>query len=532
MNEIYKSLENMNIGENILIMDNITKVYPNGFVANQNVNFVLKKGEIHGLVGENGAGKSTLMKVLFGIESVEEGCIKLANQIVKITNPLNALEQGIGMVHQHFMLVESMSVAENMVLGHEPTKGLRFDMSKAAQSVSEVSEKFGLKVDPYAKVEKLSVGYKQRIEILKMLLHGAQILLLDEPTAVLTPQETKELFEQLKELKKSGYSIVFISHKLNEVKNICDRITVLRRGRSIVTEKTDRLSEQDISNMMVGRDIDLNITKKVAEPKEVVLKVRNLNYVNDLGQLQLNNVSFDVRAGEILGVAAIEGNGQTELSEVLCGINKPTSGNVYIKNQLINKRSIKQIRDLGVSIVHEDRMSVSSSIQQSVEENIISYCYNKPEFSKNGIIDNKKTAEISNALIKEFTIKTDNKNAAVRTLSGGNIQKVVAAREFTSKPTLLIASQPTRGIDVGAADLIRRKIISLRDALNTGVLLFSADLTELINSSDSIIVLYEGEIVAYIKELNGVTEIELGQYMLGIKKQTSNEIEEVIYEEE
>lgn len=531
MSDKNELINSISIGEDLLVMDGITKIYPNGFVANNNVSFTVRKGEIHGLVGENGAGKTTLMKVLFGLETAEKGIIKLGKSELKLSSPLEALEYGIGMVHQHFMLVESLSIAENMVLGHEPTKGMTFDMNRAVKSVAEVSEIYGLPVDPKAKVSDLSVGYKQRVEILKMLLHGAKILLLDEPTAVLTPQETVELFKQLQDLKEKGYSIVFISHKLNEVKEICDRITVLRGGQTIKTIDVKDISEQEISNLMVGRNINLEIDKKRANPGHATLKVRNLSYVNKYNKKVLDSVSFNVREGEILGVAAVEGNGQTELADLLSGLIPIQTGEILIDNKSIANESIYEMRNRGVAIVHEDRMSIGASLNQTIADNIISNRIDKEPFVEKGIVSNSKIKEFAKDLISSFGIKADGENSPVRTLSGGNIQKVVAAREFTTNPRLLIACQPTRGIDVGAADLIRRKMISLRDEYDTAVLLFSADLTELISGSDSIIVMYEGEITAYFEDTKDIDEIILGEYMLGLKKQSSELLERVITNE-
>lgn len=531
MEDKKRIIEDVAIGEDILTMSNITKIYPNGFVANNDVNFSVRKGEIHGLVGENGAGKTTLMKVLFGLEKAESGSTKLGNIELNISSPLEALEYGIGMVHQHFMLVESLTVAENMALGHEPTKGMSFDLKKAIDDAKAVSEKYGLKVDPESKVMDLSVGLKQRVEILKMLLHGAKILLLDEPTAVLTPQETEELFVELQELKDAGYSIVFISHKLNEVKAICDRITVLRDGHSVITTDVANISEQEISNLMVGRNIDLNIEKSAANPTNATLKVRNVSYTNNYDKKILNNVSFNVRAGEVLGVAGVEGNGQSELADILAGLKEIQLGQILVEDQDISNDSIYELRQRGVAIVHEDRMSISASVTQSITDNIISDRFTVEPYAKNHIIQDKSIKNIVKDLIKEFRIKADGESALVRTLSGGNIQKVVAAREFTSNPKLLIACQPTRGIDVGAADLIRRKIIALRDDINTAVLLFSADLTELLSTSDSIIVMNEGEIVAYFNDVSTLSEEVLGEYMLGLKKQSDEEISEVMNNE-
>ena len=460
------------IGEDMLSMEHITKIYDNGFVANKDVNFSVRKGEIHGLVGENGAGKTTLMKVLFGQEIPEEGRILIAGQPSKVQSPLDALAYGIGMVHQHFMLVNSLTVAENMVLGDEPVKGMLFDRAKARQMTAEVAKQYELDVDPDALVSDLSVGYKQRVEILKMLLRGAKLLLLDEPTAVLTPQETKELFVQLKKLREKGFSIVFISHKLGEVMELCSRVTVLRQGlrlgRYEGTVDVKDVSEADISRMMVGRDVFLNIKKEKAQPKETVLQVRGLNFYNKLGIHTLKDVSFDLRKGEILGVAGVEGNGQSELSDMLAGLLTIQSGEVSICGESIRSKKIREIREMGVSLAH------------------------------------------------------------ISTLSGGNMQKVVAAREFSAAPKLLLASHPTRGIDVGAAEMIRKKIVALRDE-GTATLLFSADLTELLSVSDSIFVMCEGRIVAYFPDASAVDEQVLGEYMLGLKTMSKEEMGGVLH---
>ena len=519
-----------NNGDVVLSMEHITKIYENGFIANKDVTFSIRRGEIHGLVGENGAGKTTLMKVLFGQEPPDEGRILLNGKEVHIDNPLVALEMGIGMVHQHFMLVQSLSVAENMILGNEPTKNGLLSMKEAVRLTSEVSKKYDLEVNPSALIKDLSVGYKQRVEILRILLKGAKILLLDEPTAVLTPQETKELFAQLKNLKQQGYTIVFISHKLNEVKEICDRITVLRRGRVIGSANIEDVSEQDISRMMVGRDVMLDIQKDAAQPKQTVLSVRNLHHKNRFGVEVLKGVSFDLRRGEILGVAGVEGNGQSELGELLTGLIPISEGDVQINGCSIRGKTIRQIREMQASLIHEDRMIYGVSSTQSIRENLISDSYYKPRFQKHGFLKKTEIQKTADELVESFRIKCDTAEAAVRTLSGGNVQKVVAAREFSSKPKLLVVSQPTRGIDVGAAELIRRKIIALRDDHDAGVLMFSADLTEILTVSDSIIVLCSGQIAAYFPDARAVNENTLGEYMLGIKKQSPEEIGGVVFE--
>lgn len=519
------AVDSLALGEDILSMQNITKIYSNGFIANQDITFTVRKGEIHGLVGENGAGKTTLMKVLFGQEPPEEGKILLAGQEVHIENPLQALDYGIGMVHQHFMLVNSLSVAENMVLGAEPRKNaVFFNYKKAVAQTREVSQKYDLPIDPEKKIKDLSVGYKQRVEILKILLRGAKILLLDEPTAVLTPQETKELFIQLKNLKKSGHTIIFISHKLNEVKEICDRITVLRRGKVVGSSDVSEVSESDIARMMVGREVFLNIEKADAKPGKPILQVKNVTHYDGFGSLALNNISFNVRSGEILGVAGVEGNGQAELSELISGLVPIQEGDISIGGETIKHKSIRDIREMGASLVHEDRMVYGAAGTASVLENIISERFYKKEYQNKGIIRHKEVNQEVLHLIDDFRIKCDGPEAEVRTLSGGNIQKVVAAREFSSSPKVILASHPTRGIDVGATELIRNKLVALRDELDTGVLLVSADLTEVLTVSDSIIVMYDGQIVAHFPDAKTINEEILGEYMLGLKKQTPEEI--------
>ena len=521
-------IEKSQADDYILVMDNITKVYGNGFVANKNVELKVKKGEIHALVGENGAGKSTLMKVLFGQEQPEEGKIYYKGQEVNITNPLVALHLGIGMVHQHFMLVPSLTVAENMVLGIEPKKGGLFDYKKAVNQAREISEKYNLLVDPEAKVMDLPVGQKQKVEILKVLFRGVEILILDEPTAVLTPQETRELFSELLKLKENGYTVIFISHKLNEITEICDRLTVLRNGRVTGTADVKDLSEQRISKMMVGRDVMLNIEKKDAVPKETVLQVKNLQHFNEHGKEVVKNVSFCVRKGEILGVAGVEGNGQKEISELITRLIPLKKGEVKINGEDTSNFTIRQIREKNVANISEDRMTYGSVSEATISENIISDRFYKKEFNSYGLLKQKKINSEVDGLIKEYLIKCDGREALIKTLSGGNIQKVVVAREFSSDPDLIIANQPTRGIDVGASEFIRKRLIEMRDN-GTAILLISADLTEIIEVSDSVIVMNSGEIAAYFPEAKNVDENILGEYMLGIKKQTSEEIGGAFY---
>lgn len=513
----------------ILRMENITKIYSNGITANKGVSFSVCESEIHALVGENGAGKSTLMKILFGLEQPDGGEIYLNNNKIAITSPSVAIKNGIGMVHQHFMLVPSLTVAENVVLGLEPKNKGFFDYKKAVAITEELSQKYNLFVDPNLIVEDLPVGMKQKIEILKALYRGAKILILDEPTAVLTPQETVELFNQLIHLKNSGHTIIFISHKLNEVKQISDRVTIMRNGRNVGVFNTADVSENDISKLMVGRDVILKLDKNNKKLGKTVLNVKNLNYISETGKKVLKNISFSVRSGEILGVAGVEGNGQRELVEIITGLRNYYEGDILIDNVKINSLSIKEIRELGTSHIPEDRMAYGVAGQGTIEENIISDRFYKKELNNRVLMNVKKVSDISKDLIKEYKIKCGSSKQKVSMLSGGNIQKVVVAREFSSNPKLLIADQPTRGIDIGATEFIHKKILELRDN-GTAILLVSADLNEILEVSDSLIVMYGGEVVAYFDNTLNVTEEELGMYMLGLKKQSHDEIGRVIYE--
>ena len=514
----------------ILLMENITKVYSNGFVANQDVFFSLKKGEIHALAGENGAGKSTLMKILFGEEVPDYGRILLNNEEVKIDNPMTAIRYGIGMVHQHFMLAPSLTVAENMIMGMEPKRLGLIDSEKAVKMCREVAEKYNFSVNPVAKVGSLPVGVKQKVEILKALLRGAKILILDEPTAVLTPQETDELFVQLKLLKENGHTIIFISHKLKEIKQICDRITILRHGKSMGEYEVKDLSEQDISKLMVGRDVVLKVDKGEVKRGERVLRVRDLCVQDDWGKAMVKKVSFDICKREILGVAGIEGNGQREIAEAVPGLIKHYNGNITVKNHDISKESIRKIRDLGLSHIPEDRMTYGVSADSSILDNIISNRFYKKEYNNSGMLKKKKIFEEVDRLINDYLVKCDGREQTVRMLSGGNIQKVVVARECSSQPDIIVVNQPTRGIDVGAIEFVRKHLVELRD-MGAALLLISADLNEILELSDRLLVLCEGEIVAYFSKSSEVSEQELGEYMLGLKRMTNEQIGGAIYGE-
>ena len=516
--------------EYVIQMKGITKVYSNGTVANQDVNFNVKKGEIHALMGENGAGKSTLMKMLFGLEMPTSGQILVNGEEVSLSSPTVAIQKGIGMVHQHFMLVPSLTVAENMVLGMVPKKsGMLIDYKKAVQLTEEYSKKFNLHVEANAKVMDIPVGMKQKVEILKALVRGAKILILDEPTAVLTSQETDELFTQLKHLKTEGYTIIFISHKLNEIMEITDRMTILRGGRSMGIYETKDVTPQEISRLMVGRDVILKVEKEKAEPQEEVLRVRELEYVNEWGKKMLDKVSFSVRKGEILGIAGVEGNGQKELVDMLFGFNRPNAGNIQVNGQSILGRNQRQIREMHVSMVPEDRMLYGIAGTASIEENLISDRCGEKRLNHGFLFNMGAIHRESGRLVKDYTVLCKNPSQSVGSLSGGNIQKVVVAREFSNDPKLIIADQPTRGIDVGATEFIRKKLVELSRS-GIAVLLISADLNEVMELSDSLIIMCGGKIAAYFEDTKDLTDDLMGRYMLGIEKQSSEEIRRVCHE--
>ncbi len=512
----------------VISMKDITKVYPNGVVANRDVNLDLVEGEIHALMGENGAGKSTLMKILFGIEQPTEGEIYLRGEKIKIENPMHAISLGIGMVHQHFMLDEQLTVAENIILGIEPKKGMAIDYKTAYEMVEEYSQKYKFNLNPKTLVMDLEVGKKQKVEILKALIRGAKILIMDEPTAVLTPQETEELFEQLLLLRDNGHTIIFISHKLNEIKEICENATILRNGTTVGSFKVENVSIQELSRHMVGRDVELKINKPPIQRGEKVLDVKDLNFVDGELTVKVNDVSFGVHRGEILGIAGVEGNGQRELIDCITGLSNPQSGEIYIKGESVSYiNPTLDRRKRGVAHIPEDRLTYGSMPDSSIVENIISNIYKKDEFNKGVFLDYDKLNSTTERLIKEFEIKTDSRETPVRMLSGGNIQKVVAAREMDLDMDLLIADQPTRGIDVGTAALIREKVVEKRNS-GVGVLLVSADIGEVMELSDSLIVFYDGKISAYFKDASQVTEEELGLYMLGLKFMDEEELKGAI----
>jgi len=511
----------------VVDMRQIDKVYPNGVIANNKVDFTLREGEIHALMGENGAGKTTLMKILFGIEQASAGEIYLNGEQVSITSPIKAINMGIGMVHQHFMLVPSLTVTENIILGMEPkSKGL-INYAEAKRKVSEVMERYNFVVDPNARIKDLSVGKKQKVEILKALYRGAKILILDEPTAVLTPQETDELFAELKGLSKSGHSIVFISHKINEIKAICEKISIMRLGRMVDVQNVKDMTAQQISTAMVGRDVITKIDKAPLKEGAVVVEVSNLIYKNDEDKEVVKNISMKIKGGKILGIAGVEGNGQREFIDCLTGLSHGYSGEIKMNGETIKDKSIKQIRRLGLAHIPEDRMKYGAALHENIADNLISDRYDSKEYNSGFLQKTAKITENAKAMIEQFQIVTDSEKTEARMLSGGNIQKVVAAREMTSELEILVADQPTRGIDVGAATFVHKMLVKLRDE-GKAVLLVSADMNEVMELSDSLAVFYEGEISGYFEDACSVTEEELGLYMLGLKKMSEDELKGVI----
>ena len=508
--------------EPILEVRNLTKIYEGGVLANHEINFSVQEGEIHALVGENGAGKSTLMKMLYGMESVTSGQIFVRGKEVKFTSSKEAIAEGIGMVHQHFMLVDSLTGAENMMLG---IKGTRFFTDKKAdiRTTQELAAQYNFEIDASRRVRDMSVGMKQKLEILKILYRGAKIIILDEPTAVLTPQETEELFERLIGLKEKGMTIIFISHKLKEVKQISDRITILKGGRTTGTYNTAEVSEEDISRLMVGRVISFDYDKEALKPEKELLRVENLHYKDKFDVTKLNGVSFALRDKEIVGIAGVDGNGQSELISVITAELRANRGQIFLKGKDVTKASIGEIRNDGLSYIPEDRMHNGCAATMSVEENLV--VSNIDSFAgKTKAIDAKRMKEHCVKLIEEFNVKTPSEKQMIKSLSGGNIQKAIVAREFSAGSDVLILDQPTRGVDIGAISFIHSKILEMRGA-GKGILLVSADLNELISLSDRILVMHKGKIVASLDNLaKKITEEELGLYMLGIKTQEGLEV--------
>ena len=501
----------------VIEMLNITKEFP-GIKANDNVTLQLKRGEIHALLGENGAGKSTLMSVLFGMYQPEQGIIKKDGKEVKINNPNDATALRIGMVHQHFKLVECFTVLDNIILGAEPMNGVVVNRAAARKKVLELSERYGLKVDPDAIVEDISVGMQQRVEILKMLYRDNEILIFDEPTAVLTPQEIDELMEIMRGFKSEGKSILFITHKLAEIKAVADRCSVLRKGKYMGTVEVKDTSVEDMSRLMVGRDVQLVTPKQDSKPGEVVLKVENLTVPSKTSKKDaVKNASLEVRTGEVVCLAGIEGNGQSEFIYAVTGLEKPTEGTVTMLGKDITKTRIRERSKMGMSHIPEDRHKHGLVLDYTVEENMVLQRYWEPDFQKSGFIKRGAVRAYSDRLIDEYDVRSGQGSITVaRSMSGGNQQKAIIAREIDRDPKLLVAVQPTRGLDVGAIERVHKQILAERDA-GKAVLLVSLELDEVMNLPDRILVMYEGEIVGEFDPKT--TDVQtLGLYMAGAKR--------------
>ncbi|CAI9390758.1 MULTISPECIES: ABC transporter ATP-binding protein [Bacillaceae] len=500
--------------EYVIEMLNIRKEFP-GIVANNNITLQVKKGEIHALLGENGAGKSTLMNVLFGLYQPEKGEIRARGKVVNISNPNIANDLGIGMVHQHFMLIDTFTVTENIILGKETVSKGKIDLKKAEKEVQEISERYGLAVDPKAKVANISVGMQQRVEILKTLYRGAEILIFDEPTAVLTPQEITELIGIFRKLIEEGKSIILITHKLKEIMEVCDRVTVIRKGEGIGTYNVKDTNPNELANLMVGREVSFKTEKKAPNPKDTVLKISDLTVKDNRGVHVVNSLNLDVKAGEIVGIAGVDGNGQSELIEAITGLMKKNNGSITLNGKDISVLTPRKITESGIGHIPQDRHKHGLVLDFSIGQNMALQTYYKRPFSNYGFLNQTEMEKKASELIEEFDVRTPSIHTPARALSGGNQQKAIIGREVDRDPDLLIAAQPTRGLDVGAIEFIHKRLIEQRDK-GKAVLLISFELDEILNVSDRIAVIFDGEIIATV-DPKTTTEQELGLLMAGSK---------------
>ena len=514
------------MSETILKLDQVTKVYSNGTVANRDINIEFKKGEIHSIVGENGAGKSTLMKIIFGIEAPSSGTVTYKGEEVHFESSMEAIERGIGMVHQHFMLIPSFSVADNIILGSEPVhNGIFINRKEAIKRCQDLSDKYHFELDVNQKISELSVGKRQKVEILKTLYRNAELIILDEPTSVLTPQETEQLFVQLKDFAAQGKTILFISHKLDEVKKISDQITVMRNGISKGTYKNEDLTMEQLTNLIIGRDLenDYSIYKQDNGHEGYALKIEHLTLKHASRKI-LDDVSLAVKNGEILGIAGVEGNGQIDLVKCITGLQEVEyTGKIEVCGVDTTGMNVKQRRDAGMAYIPEDRMEDGIAGTLPISDNLVATYQDREDISKGQLMNYKNVNKISDELIDKFSVKTESREILVNSLSGGNIQKVVVAREYNTNSKLMVAEQPTHGIDIGSAEFIHHQLIDMRNA-GAGILLVSADLNEVMDISDRIIVMYGGRVAGYFPKAKEVTDQELGLYMLGVKSQTQEEL--------
>jgi len=491
----------------------ITKRF-GALTANDSIDLAVADGEIHAILGENGAGKSTLMNIVYGLLSPDEGDISVDGKVVRIDSPLDALAVGIGMVHQHFMLIPVFTVAENIVLGHEKTKGPGIlDLESARKEILRVSAEYNFDIDPDALIEDLPVGLQQRVEIIRALIYDAKVLILDEPTAVLTPQETDELLKNMKKLKEKGTSIVFITHKLREVKEAADKITIIRRGK-VVGTASPSASQEELASLMVGRPVSLDVEKKAPQLGDVILGVKNLSISDHTGRTLVKNVSFELHAGEVLAVAGVQGNGQTELAEAIVGLQEHVTGSVYLDGKDLTKESVRDALHAGIAFVPESREEDGLISTFSIEENLILDLHDLPPYAKGPVISQRVVQEEANKRIAEFDIRTQSSRDPVSSLSGGNKQKVVLARELSRPVRLVVASQPTRGLDVGSIEFVHQRIITERNS-GRAVLLFSTELDEVIALADRIAVMYRGEFIAIVPA--STSRSDLGLLMAGVK---------------